>query len=251
MKTRLKTKKVNTKKITKQPIKIQQQDLITVILLCDNPGYRMKSYGPISLVPIGSKKLIDIQIESIKAIFPRCEIIVCLGFDCEKVCRYVRSKYSENIRIVENQLFATTNSCEALRLCLNNTNNNKILICDGNLLFSKHTMSMVDTNKPCALIEQDPSETLEIGVNVSKNVAYFFSFGAKYIWSEILFLTGEDIIESLRKILSNTNNKTRFVFEVLNELINMKYEIKTISNKKSIHKINNIKTYHSIKDFTI
>ena len=245
MKLQSKKKPVN-KKIDK-PV---EQDAVTVILLCDNPGYRMKSYGPISLISIGSKKLIDLQIDAINNVFPKSEIIICLGFDCEKVCRYIKSNYSNKIRIVENQLYSTTNSCESLRLCLNNSNSNKILICDGNLLFDRHTISLVDTNKPCVLIEAEPNDTLEIGININKNIAQFFSFGAKYIWSEIMFLAGGDIIESFRKILSSGHNKTRFVFEAINELITMKYEIKTIHNKRSLHKVNNIKTYHNIKDLT-
>lgn len=237
-------KRPGNKKIEK-PV---EQDAITVILLCDNPGYRMKSYGPISLINIGSKKLIDLQIDAITTVFPKSEIIICLGFDCEKVCRYIKSKYLDKIRIVENQLYATTNSCESLRLCLNNSNSNKILICDGNLLFDRQTISLIDKTKPCVLVESEPNDTLEIGININKNVAQFFSFGAKYIWSEIMFLAGNDIIESFRKILSNSHNKTRFVFEAINELITMKYEIKTIHNKRSLHKVNNIKTYHNIKD---
>lgn len=244
MKTKIKKKPVKKRVVKPRP---EQHDLITVVLLCDNPGYRMKSYGPISLISIDSKKLIDIQIETIRSVFPKCEIIVCLGFDCEKVCKYVRSKYVDGVRVVENQLYSTTNSCESLRLCLNNTNNNKILICDGNLLLNKRSISLIDITKPCALVESEPSDTLEIGVNINKNIAQFFSFGAKYLWSEILFLAGVDIIESLRKILSN-GNRSRFVFEAINELINMKYEIKTISNKQPLHKVNNIKTYHNIKD---
>lgn len=228
---------------------LKKDEFITVILLCDNPGYRMRSYGPISLVPINSKRLIDIQVSAINSIFPKCEIIICLGFDCEKVCKYIRSKNMDNVRVIENQLYTTTNSCEGLRLCLNNTSNNKVLICDGNLLIDRATIALIDTSKPCALIQANHNETLEIGVNINKNVAQFFSFGAKYIWSEILFLIGNDIVNSLKRVLSNNNSKTKFLFESINELINMNYEIKTLVNKYPLYKINNIKTYHSIKDF--
>ena len=71
----------------------KNSDFITVILLCDSPGYRMRSYGPTSLISISNKKLIDIQIEAIKQTFDNFEIILCVGFDAEKICKYVRSKY--------------------------------------------------------------------------------------------------------------------------------------------------------------
>lgn len=238
--------RTKTKKKTKR--KKQQGDLITVILLCDSPGYRMKSYGPISLIPIDSKKLIDIQISAIRSVFPKCEIIFCLGFDCDKVCKYLRSKNISNVRVVENQLYSTTNSCESLRLCLNNTNNNKVLICDGNLLISKSVVSLIDINTSCILVETVANETLEIGVNIHNNFAQFFSFGAKHTWSEILFLEGDRILEAFKKILCNKEHKTHFVFEAVNDLIAMKHQIKTIPHKHSLYKVNNIKTYHNIKD---
>ena len=243
----MKTQAKKTNKIKK--VIDKHQDLITVILLCDNPGYRMKSYGPISLIDLTTEKLIDYQIKSIKSVFKNFEIILCLGFDCEKVCRYIKSKYKDTIRIVENQIYSTTNSCESLRLCLNNTSNDKIVVCDGSLLLDKTVLSLIDTTRPCTLMEFDPNDTLEVGLNIdAKNIAQFFSFGAKFIWSEILYLTGRDIIESLRRILSGTNSKTKFMFEGINELITMKYEIKTINNKKPLYKLNNVKTYHNIKD---
>lgn len=223
-------------------------NLISVVLLCDNPGYRMKSYGPVSLIDITNKqKLIDIQIEAINTIFKNCEIILCVGFGCDKICKYVKAKCGTNIRIVENQIYTETNSCESLRLCLNNINNDKVIICDGGLLLDHSTMELIDTNSSCVLLESYPNQTLEIGVNTNKDCACFFSFGAKYIWSEIFFLNGKDIIDSLRRIVSQKHNKNKFVFEAINELINMRYKIKTIDNTKPLHKISSIKTYHNIK----
>lgn len=248
----MKTKCIIAPKKSQNKDKVEKitTDLISVVLLCDSPGYRMKSYGPLSLVTINNKKLIDIQISAIKEQFPNFELIVCLGFDSEKVCRYVRTKYKNiNIRFVENQLYNVSNSCESLRLSLNNICNNKILICDGNLLLNSKCLSYIDTEKSCALIEKKSCETLEIGLNIDKdNNIQHFSFGATQTWSEILFLNGHDITETLRKIIVNYDSKTRFIFEAINELINMKYELRSILNQSKIMKINNIKTYHSIKD---
>lgn len=228
----------------------KQQELITVILLCDSPGYRMKSYGPLSLIEIQNTKLIDLQIQTIRSVFKNVEIIICVGFDAEKICKHIQSKYlATYIRVVENQIFNTSNSCESLRLCLNNTLNKRILICDGNLVLNPHSLQSIDTNRSCALFENNPSENLEIGFNKDDSeIIQHFSYGAKYIWSEICFLHGKDVIESLRKILINYDSKTRFMFEAINELIKMKHEIRAISNPNKLIKVNNIKTYHSIRN---
>lgn len=226
------------------------QDFITVILLCDSSGYRMKSYGPISLICVNNTKLIDLQIQCIKNAFENFEIILCVGFDAEKICKHIRSQYKElPIRIVENQLHNVSNSCESLRLSLNNTTNDKIIICDGNLILTSDCLKNIDIQSSCVLVEKTPCENLEIGLNIDdKKRAQHFSYGASNIWSEIIFLKGFDIIESLRRIITKYDSKTRFVFESINELIKMKYEIKSITNTSNIIKINNIKMYHSIKE---
>ena len=40
--------------------KTTNDSLITIVFLCDSPGYRMKSYGAIPLIPFKTKRLIDI-----------------------------------------------------------------------------------------------------------------------------------------------------------------------------------------------
>lgn len=243
--------KKHKKKLVKPVIEIHKEDTkITIIILCDLPGYRMKSYGPSSLIQINKKLLIDTQIECISRCFPSNEIIVCTGFDSEKIVKHIRLKYQRtNIRIVENQVFSSCNSCEGVRLCINNTLNDKILIIDGSLLINKKTLSLIDPTKNCVIVEHNPSENLEIGINVTKeNIAEHFSFGAYKTWSEVLYVHGKDTLDTLRKFLNHPDSKKKFIFEAINDLLKNHYEIRCIENKTPVYKINNVKTYHSIKD---
>lgn len=223
---------------------------ITVIILCDLPGYRMKSYGPASLIKINKKYLIDMQIECITKCFPDSEIIICVGFDADKIIKHIRHKYfNRNIRIVENQIFSACNSCESLRIAINNTFNNRLLIMDGSLLINKKTLSLIDINAACAIVEQYPSDNLEIGININQNnIAEHFSFGAYKTWSELLYLYGSEILETMRKFLNHRDSKKKFIFEAINDAIKNNHKIICVENKSPVYKINNIKTYHSIKD---
>ena len=116
--------KTKYSKVTKPKNKIS--DFVTFIILCDIPGYRMKSYGPSCLLQIGNHRLIDLQLKNIQSLFENYEIILCIGFDAELTIKYIRQKHNDqNIRIIENQLYEKYNSCESLRLSLNNTNNSK------------------------------------------------------------------------------------------------------------------------------
>ena len=99
-------------------------DLISIVLLSEKAGYRMKSYGPTALMKIGNSRIIDVQLQSIKSSFKKFEIIICCGFGCDKIAKYVRENYPDcNIRVVENQVHHHSNSCESVRLCLNNISN--------------------------------------------------------------------------------------------------------------------------------
>lgn len=243
-----KKKYVTTAKMPKIDV-VKSTDLISIILLCDSPGYRMKSYGPTSLISINGKKLIDLQIELINKTFNNNEIIICAGFEIDRIIKYIKTKHKKsNIRVVENQLYNNSNSCESLRIAINNTFNNKILICDGNLLLNNKCLSLIDIRYSCALIEKSPSGNLEIGVNIDhQNNIQHFSYGAHHIWSEILFMHNDDIIDECRKIIQSIDYKNKFIFEALNELIINKYNIKAISNTNTLQKINDIKTYHTLK----
>ena len=225
-------------------------DLISVILLCDTPGYRMKSYGAIPLIPFKRKRLIDLQISTISNVFKNFEVIICVGYDADKVCRYEKNKYkNKNVRIVENQMFDNSNSCEGVRLCLNNINNDKVIILDGSLLLDQETLYNVNTKQSYIMTEEGFYENLEIGVNIGEHgTIEHFGFGAHTAWSEVLFLHNDDVIESLRRIISSDNFKQKFLFEGLNELIKTKHKLSVISNKYPVKKVNNIKTYHKLRD---
>ena len=153
MKTRCVTTARNKQK-SKTKTKIIE-DPVSIALISDTPGYRMKSYGPAALLPITARyRLIDVQISSINKVFSQAEIVLCVGFEADKITRYIKSKYKNlDIRIVENQLFSETNSCEALRLCLNNINNKKLFLMNGNLLFDYKTLRNDNMQHSCIFIE--------------------------------------------------------------------------------------------------
>ena len=97
--------------------KIKIDDFFTIIILGENHGYRMKSYGPLPLIKIHNKTLIERQINAIKDTFINFEIILCTGYDSVKTINFIREKFSNiNIRAVENQIHYNSNCCESARL---------------------------------------------------------------------------------------------------------------------------------------
>jgi len=227
-------------------------DLVTVVLLSEKAGYRMKSYGPTPLLKIGGQLLIDLQIESIKRVFRNFELIICCGFDAEKIIKHVRSNYNnENIRIVENQLHQHSNCCESVRLCLNNTSNSKVLISNGSLIFNKEFLTLVNYKRSHIISASPESTSLEIGFTANNNGSLEnLSYGIENIWSEAFFLHNEEMVNCLRGIISAIEYKNKFIFEALNHLnSSAKHKLSVVDGSRNNHltKLNNIKTYHTVR----
>jgi CTP:phosphocholine cytidylyltransferase-like protein len=224
---------------------------ISIILLSAKPGTRMKSYGPPSLLTLGSHTLIDIQIEAIRAVHKTFEIVLCCGFEASKIIKHVKNKYRGlNIRIVENQKFEEYNCCESLRLCLNNIHSTSIMVCNGELLLYPE-MVKVHQDKSYLLTQHSSKKVLnlEVGSVVDENdIVSNISFGLPNIWSEVFYINGKESIENLRKIVSLDGYKNKFVFEALNDLSKSKHIFRQQINKNSVIKIDDMKTYHNIKE---
>jgi len=225
------------------------KDLVSIILLGENHGYRMKSYGSISLINIENKTLIEKQVDAIKAVFTNFEIILCSGFDAVKTAEFIRSKFTNiNIRVVENQIHNHTNCCESIRLCMNNTTNNKFIICGGELLLTPNQLRKINLNQSSIIIqEENPIHNLDVGVIKEGDKLSNMALGIKtQNWCEILYLSNIKISQELHNIVSTTDSKSKLMFEAINELI--KYHTLNIvdSSDCPITKVNNIKTLRRI-----
>lgn len=239
---------ITSPKLDKQEQSGIPKDLVTIILLSENHGHRMKSYGPISLIKLGGKTLLEKQIETISSTFENFEIIVCSGFETEKTVDFIKSKFKNlNIRIVENQMHYNSNCCESARLCLNNTMNDRVLFCSGGVLISQSHLNALDFNKNCVLVQSEVNDSnFEIGVIENDNILENFSIGVKNkYWSEIFYLNGVKEVNYFLSIISDPDYKNKFIFEALNEF-NKKIRLHVVKSNKTLLKIDNIRTLKRI-----
>tara|TARA_B100001094_G_scaffold72494_1_gene68766 strand:+ start:10311 stop:11060 length:750 start_codon:yes stop_codon:yes gene_type:complete len=225
-------------------------DFVTIIFFSENHGYRMKSYGPVSMIRIGSKTILEKQIESIKACFVNFEIIVCSGFETQKTVNYIKEKFQDiNIRVVENQVHFNSNCCESARLCLNNTSNSKVLLCSGSNLVEPFHLKDLDLTSS-SVLTQSKNEDCGFEVNAinTEGTLEQFSIGLKQsFWTEILYLSGHKIIKALYNTLSNPEYKNKFIFEALNEIA-PRHPLKIVELESPVRKINNIKIFKRIQN---
>ncbi len=237
------SKCVTTTKKTRRSRKYD--DFITIVLLHDQIINRMRCHEPICFIELNDQqKLIDKQIQAINSRFKNYELIISIGNYADKIYDHIKKKHkNKSIRLIENMNYMDTNSCESIRLCIHNTNNDKILVIDGNLCFNDKVFDNLDFNKSFALVNKNNEESLEIGVNVHNEKIQFLCYGASQKWSEIFFLKGSKIILDLESTLNKKSFKKKFWFEAINELV-ANHNIAGFINKSEILKIKNIKTYN-------
>lgn len=233
----------------KREDKKKRGDFVSVILLSENYGYRMKSYGPMSLLSIDKSSLIEQQINVIKSFFINYEIIVCCGFQAKKTIDFLKDNYkNDNLRIIENQIYSNSNSCESARLCINNTMNHKVLILYGDLVITKDMLSQIDFSSNC-ILTQDENKHNNYCISViehDKSLKNLCIGGKSNFWTDCLYLSDEESILKFASIINNIEYKNKFLFEAVNELIKST-KVKVCKNSgKSIFKVNNIK---SLKDY--
>ena len=225
---------------------------VTFILLAENYGYRMKSYGPISLVNIGEKTLLQHQVEAISSVFTDFEIIICSGFETHKIYHFVQNNLPASlpIRIVENQVYYHSNCCEGLRLCFNNTTNNKIVACGGGVLLTTDYLRHLNLRKSSILCQQ-PTKSNQFDVGIIDNNSRLENLSLAIqnkVWTELIYINGDPLVKSFYNTISKPELKNKFLFEAINNWRG-KRQLHVCENEHSpIIKIDNIKTFKRINE---
>lgn len=216
----------------KKHIKSIRQDpnetLVHVIIPSAGIGRRMKSYGCKSLLNIKDKKLIDIQIENIRSVFPTNEIILVTGFDSDRLI----NNSPTNIIKIENERYYDNNVIRSISIGMHATkDNDHILIVLGDLLFNTEALSGIDINQSSIIISNDMDDG-EVGCNMNgKGYLEYMMFDLPNKWGHILYLTSKELTLFKRLLLNKYNDK-KFCFEIINQVINQGGKFKCIMNDK-------------------
>ena len=233
---------------------IKRGEKVTFILLAENYGYRMKSYGPLSLIDINNgMNLLEHQIHAISSSFVDYEIILCSGFETNKVYHFIQNNFPSSlpIRIVENQVYYHSNCCEGLRLCMNNTMNDKIIVCGGGVLLTTDYLKNLNIRKSSIMYQEGGKmQNFEVGIiSNGANRLESLSLAVKdKVWTELLYLTGPALVKSFYNMVSKPELKNKFLFEAINVWRGRKALNLEHNSNKIITKIDNIKTLKRIKE---
>jgi choline kinase len=199
--------------------KIKRGSLTTgVALLSAGLGNRIRSNEPRSLIKIGGKCLLELQLEALSSMFSEPNILVGIGVESQKIVK----KFIGRVRLVENQLYKTTGPFETLRLLVNSSTDDSLLVIHGDLYFNSNILDGADFSK--SFVVSDTTGSIlerEVGITSVNNKASILSYGLKDKWAQMAFFTGRELA-TLRNLCckSNDDSKHLLTFEIINSIIN-------------------------------
>lgn len=198
------------KKSTKEKL---SQKLEVVILSASIP-FGMINYGPKSTILHNNKNLIEHQIEVIRSVVPHANIIVCCGFQMNKM----KNSVPKGCRIVENQLYEETLEGEQIRLCMNNCETKNVLFISPDIVFSKKLIqSVIEENSSC-LVHCDNLPKDEVGIIYRDGEVLNFSYSFQSKWGYIAYVKDNEF-DRLYSVVDNFYRKKWLFFECMKESI--------------------------------
>ena len=201
---------------------------LSIIIPAAGAGHRMRSYGPKCLLPVGGKNTVmGRALNIIKDSFEYNEIILIVGFEADKIIDVVPN----NIRIVENQNYESSNTAESLRLGLNNCVGESVLILHGDIIFNQDIIESVGTGESSVVISNH-LKTEKIGLTVVNDYATHFAYGLDKKWGQIAYLTGQEL-DICKSVCRNRKRGKLYTFEILNLVMENGGKLRTVEADKS------------------
>jgi len=208
---------------------------ISVLLLATLPDNGIKSLGSKSLFKFKNQLIIEHQLESIKSALRNREydITFLCGFDCQRIQRAF-SKYTNKFPIsIIKQNEDNLNFAGSFLKGLSLAKYNNVLSINYGCLFDKTVITKltndISINKLAIAKSNHLNDNIKIGCHINANdvVNVFFDLGQhKYLdmnfWSA-------NTIEYIKNNLPFDNHKHKFMFEIINTLINCDHSFKCCS----------------------
>jgi CTP:phosphocholine cytidylyltransferase-like protein len=219
-------------------------ELLTVVIF-ERPSNAKLKTVLFPFIKINGKPLLEKQIEAIESSIKTFEVIFCCGPSSNKIHEYAKKYKHINLRIVENQLFNDTNCCESIRLAINNTLNNKILILPEDILLSRSILNETIGNSCVYVHDHNGDNNFEIGAICNDDQLESLTIGIKQnYWTELLFLNDDKTLKDFKNIINDDFFKNKLFFEAVN-ILNQKNQL-VVKKVKQCYKLNNAKTLKRI-----
>jgi choline kinase len=213
-------------------IKNKEGTGITFVLLSAGPGNRTKIYGPPCILDIVKQhKLIDLQIYLIRKMYGNAEIIVVVGFQNEKIKKYIKNKYN-NIKIITNDVYSDTGAVYSASLAMDIIHNRMVYFIYGDLFFTQNALHNNVSRNFVVSNTSNGTKKKEIGITSKNDIVTNMSYGLKNKWGQIAFFQHSTLDTFDEIVTQNPTSRYWPMPHIINELINMghKFYVETPHN---------------------
>ena len=227
---------------------MKDTERLNIIIPAAGMGHRMKSYGPKALIKIGSSTVINNQISILKSYFPDCYITLLCGFKASTLM----DETPNYILKVENENYQNTNVARSIGMGLRVlSNRSKVIIIYGDLVFNAETIKSISLDKSSIVITNQTMGDDEVGCVIDDQELRNLMYDLPIKWGQISIFVGKEL-NLLKRICWNEKNKTKFGFEVINEIIQQGGKFQCIQNDSiKIIDIDNSKDIQKAKEILL
>lgn len=212
----------------------------------------MKSIGPKALIKSKkAKEFINYQIDSMKD--KNIDIYVILGFGSDKVKKKIEH---QNVSVLNNSLYESTNDGYALELILQNYDLKKYAGCviiNSGILFNRHIkLDIMNSSKQnqskIYYFNHNHSAVFPIGFTIIDAIVRHMFFNlSNNVWNEVIYL--DNIAMKHYKRTYSSSMRNMFLFELINNSIDQGIKYKPVKVKYGhTIKITSIKDSNKIKE---
>jgi len=204
---------------------------LSIIILAAQAPYKMKQYGPQPLLRDKyNRSILENQVEIFKLHYPYSEIILVAGYEVDKI---VKNK-PKCVRVVENQLYESTNEVEEARLGLNNSTSDNVLLVFGDIYFSENLIRDLPTKESTIIVDKNEAMLADdVGVTIVDNYATILSYAIPTPkWTKIALIRDKEL-KLLKQFVNDRNNNKMYLFEGLNYVLNKNGKIKSFKTNYS------------------
>lgn len=182
----------------------------TFIILCGRKSSK-RGYKNIPLTPINeTQSLINQQIEIIKDNYKDNEIIIISGFEHDKVVSHISNLGYKDVRIAENKDYKESNVLDGWRFALNIAIVKDTYIIHGDRLFDESYLKE-KSRATHTFVHDFDKNNYDLGLLYENDNFINMSYGLPNVWSEIIFISKNDI-----NIFKDTINeyKSRKIYSI-------------------------------------
>lgn len=209
-----------------------EEEKLTVIIPAAGIGRRMKHCGPKALLQLPNNlTILEHQVHTIHAVYPKAEILVVVGFQFEKFLKYFKHL---NVRFIYNPLYTTSNVLGSIASGFIASHCNQLLIVYGDLYFNLPAIQAMTGAHSTTLIAKYVSKD-DIGVIVQDSICTNFGFDIEKKWGQVIFLRDKELA-LLEKIVLDSRTHVWYGYEALNTIIENGGVIRAFESDRAILK---------------